>query len=116
MATESNAVVSVSTQPNSECKHDSVVKKTPSFDSDVLEKSTKKTALNCMPSDEALRWLERAFVTVVIVSIVVLLSLPSVIFFVSYHRCTSKDVREVSCMSRKYGSTFYVGMLYSKFS
>ena len=96
MATENNAVVSVSTQPNSECNHDSVEKKTSSFDGAVLEKRTNKTALNCMLSDEAERWLERTFVTVVIVSIVVLLSLPSVIFFVSYHRCTSEDVREIS--------------------
>ena len=98
MATENNAVVSVSTEPNPACNHDSVEKKTSSFDSDILEKRTKKTALHCMLSDEALRLIERAFVTVVIVSVVVLLSFPSMIFFVSYHRCTSKDVREFSIM------------------
>ena len=109
MASENNVHVSVSTQPNSECSHDTVQKKTSSSVSDVHKKGRQKTVLNCILSDEAVGWLERAIVTVVIASMVVLLSFPSAIYLVSYHKRINKGVCKIGNVRvasiTKYGNT-----------
>ena len=95
MATINNAFVSLNIQHNRECESDSGGTEGCSTVSDAPgpEKGVQKSGLNCMISDEAVQMLETAFMTVVVVFMVGLLSLPSMIFFVSYCKSTKKDTR-----------------------
>ena len=69
---------------NSERKPQDMEKRQCSPVSDAPEKATKKRALTCMLSDNAARTLEIVVLAVITVLVVGLLSLPSLIFFVSY--------------------------------
>ena len=103
MDTNDNVIISGDGQPNSENQPDGVdkrecsnrglnskrkpqdmEKRQCSTVSDAPEKATQKRALNCILSDKAARRLEIGVLAVITVLVVGLLSLSSLIFFVSY--------------------------------